>query len=45
MHYNNLPGTSVKLSLLCLGTMMFGGQIEPLTFLQPVRHSPEVSGV
>ncbi|GHV35878.1 NADP-dependent oxidoreductase [Spirochaetia bacterium] len=26
MDYNNLPGTNVKVSKLCLGTMMFGGQ-------------------
>jgi aryl-alcohol dehydrogenase-like predicted oxidoreductase len=26
MEYNNLPGTGVKVSKLCLGTMMFGGQ-------------------
>jgi len=26
MEYNNLPGTSVSISKLCLGTMMFGGQ-------------------
>ena len=26
MQYNNLPGTSLKVSLLSLGTMMFGGQ-------------------
>lgn len=26
MQYNNLTGTSLKMSLLCLGTMMFGGQ-------------------
>ena len=28
MRYNNLPGTSIKLSQLCLGTMMFGGQTD-----------------
>jgi aryl-alcohol dehydrogenase-like predicted oxidoreductase len=26
MEYKNLPGTSLKISRLCLGTMMFGGQ-------------------
>lgn len=26
MQYNNLKGTGLKLSALCLGTMMFGGQ-------------------
>ena len=26
MTYNNLPGTSVKVSRISLGTMMFGGQ-------------------
>lgn len=26
MKYNNLNGTSLKTSLICLGTMMFGGQ-------------------
>jgi aryl-alcohol dehydrogenase-like predicted oxidoreductase len=26
MEYNNLPGTSVKVSRMCLGTMMFGDQ-------------------
>ncbi len=28
MKYNNLPGTSLKVSALSLGTMMFGGQTE-----------------
>ena len=26
MQYNNLPGTSIKISTMSLGTMMFGGQ-------------------
>ena len=26
MQYKNFPGTSLKISELCLGTMMFGGQ-------------------
>ena len=26
MQYNNLPCTSVKVSRMCLGTMMFGDQ-------------------
>jgi aryl-alcohol dehydrogenase-like predicted oxidoreductase len=26
MEYNNLPGTSVKVSRMCMGTMMFGDQ-------------------
>lgn len=28
MQYNNLAGTSLKVSVLCLGTMMFGGQTD-----------------
>lgn len=28
MQYNNLTGTSLKMSRLCLGTMMFGGQTD-----------------
>lgn len=28
MQYNNLTGTSLKISQLCLGTMMFGGQTD-----------------
>lgn len=28
MQYNTLPGTNLKVSQLCLGTMMFGGQTD-----------------
>jgi aryl-alcohol dehydrogenase-like predicted oxidoreductase len=34
MEYKNLPGTSLKLSQLCLGTMMFGGQTSEADSLQ-----------
>ena len=34
MEYKTLPGTSLKLSQLCLGTMMFGGQTSEADSLQ-----------
>lgn len=41
MQYNNLPGTSLKMSLLCLGTMMFGQQTNEADSLKIMDYSYE----
>lgn len=41
MQYNNLPGTSLKISLLCLGTMVFGGQTSEADSLQIMDYAYE----
>lgn len=39
MEYKTLPGTSLKLSQLCLGTMMFGGQTSEADSLQIIDYA------
>ncbi|WP_281355233.1 aldo/keto reductase [Anaerotalea alkaliphila] len=39
MQYNNLPGTSLKLSVLSLGTMMFGAQTNEADSLAIMDHA------
>lgn len=41
MQYNNLPGTSLKISLLCLGTMMFGEQTNETDSLKIMDYAYE----
>ena len=39
MQYNNLTGTSLKVSLLCLGTMMFGEQTSEVDSLKIMNYA------
>ena len=41
MQYNNLPGTSLKVSALSLGTMMFGGQTSEADSLAIMDYASE----
>lgn len=41
MQYHNLTGTSLKISLLCLGTMMFGGQTDEADSLKIMDYAYE----
>ncbi len=41
MKYNNLPETSLKISELCLGTMMFGGQTSEADSLKIMDYAYE----
>jgi aryl-alcohol dehydrogenase-like predicted oxidoreductase len=41
MQYNNLPGTSLKVSALSLGTMMFGGQTSEADSLSILDYAHE----
>ncbi len=41
MQYNNLNGTSLKVSQLCLGTMMFGGQTNEVDSLKIMNYAYE----
>ena len=41
MKYNNLPKTSLKVSQLCLGTMMFGGQTDEAESLRIMDYAYE----
>lgn len=39
MQYKNFPGTSLKISELCLGTMMFGGQTSAADSLAMINYA------
>ena len=41
MHYNNLGSSNLKISALCLGTMMFGDQTEKAEAARIVAHAHE----
>ena len=41
MQYNNLNGTSLKTSLICLGTMMFAGRTNEVDSLKIMDYAYE----